>query len=454
MKQLQSGIATFQVLIEGNYIYADKTRSIYEMVTDSDRFFFLSRPRRFGKSLLLSTLKSLFSGPPDPDGPPQGLFQDLWIGRHSDYDFSQTFPVINLFMNFAALTPEGLLATLASRMNVIANEEKLNINFTPSFVDLSSLIELLSKKYNKKVVVLIDEYDAQVSEKIGNLPLALQFQDVLKGVYSSLKSSDEYLRFVLVTGVTRYSMTGLSAGLNHLNDLTFDNKYADICGFTVEEFDLHFGGRLPALLEVMKKKGRFLEEMTVPMLRDKFLHWYDGYSWDGQSRVLNPFSILNCFRKSYFEQFWIDTGPSVNFINNLITKNIGDPSIFLQDENKFYPLKTLNSAAVGGLSSAAGLFQTGYLTVNETQPGPGGTADYYSLKIPNWEVKSDNFKIFSTSLLSVLGQTQENAREDFEKALLAKDSQRMTEIIEAVFIGLAARHHRNEESFYHSVLYG
>ncbi|MDR1049832.1 MAG: AAA family ATPase, partial [Deltaproteobacteria bacterium] len=341
MKQLQTGIATFQVLIEGNYVYADKTRSIYEMVTDSDRFFFLSRPRRFGKSLLLSTLKSLFSGPPDPDGPPQGLFKDLWIGRHSDYDFSQTYPVINLFMNFAALTPEALLEALALIMNVIANEEKLNINFTPSTVNLSVLIELLSKKYNKKVVVLIDEYDALVSENIGTLPLALQFQNVLKSFYSSIKSSDEYLRFVLVTGVTRYSMMGQSAGLNHLNDLTFDNKYADICGFTIEEFDLHFEDRLPALLEVMKKDGGFLEEMTVPMLRDKFLHWYDGYSWDGQSRVLNPFSILNCFRKSYFEQFWIDTGPSVNFINNLITKNIGDPSIFLQDENKFYPLKTL-----------------------------------------------------------------------------------------------------------------
>ncbi|MDR1298053.1 MAG: AAA family ATPase, partial [Deltaproteobacteria bacterium] len=144
MKQLQTGIATFQVLIEGNYVYADKTRSIYEMVTDSDRFFFLSRPRRFGKSLLLSTLKSLFSGPPDPDGPPQGLFQDLWIGRRSDYDFSQTYPVLNLFMNFSALTPEAFLATLASRMNFIANKEKLHLNFTSSTVDLSLLIESLA----------------------------------------------------------------------------------------------------------------------------------------------------------------------------------------------------------------------------------------------------------------------------------------------------------------------
>ncbi|MDR1297260.1 MAG: AAA family ATPase, partial [Deltaproteobacteria bacterium] len=307
MKQLQTGIATFQVLIEGNYVYADKTRSIYEMVTDSDRFFFLSRPRRFGKSLLLSTIKSLFSGPPDQDGSPQGLFQDLWIGRHSDYDFSQTYPVLNLFMNFSALTPEDLHAILASRMNFIANKEKLNLNFTPSTVDLSLLIESLADKYNKKVVVLIDEYDALVSENIGTLPLALQFQKVLKSFYSSLKSSDEYLRFVLVTGVTRYSMMGQSAGLNHLNDLTFDNKYADICGFTVEEFDLYFGDRLPALLEVMNNDGCFLEEMTVPMLRDKFLHWYDGYSWDGQSRVLNPFSILNCFRQSYFDNYWIKT---------------------------------------------------------------------------------------------------------------------------------------------------
>ncbi|MDR1084241.1 MAG: ATP-binding protein [Deltaproteobacteria bacterium] len=452
MKQLQIGMASFQELIEDNYVYADKTRHVYELVSKG-KFYFLSRPRRFGKSLLLSTFEALFSGPPDPNGPQKGLFQDLWIGRHSNYDFSQKYPIINLSMSTLGSTQEALIQYLSDKLQNIIIREKLSLSLSPLNLDFGSVVESLNCKYGQKVVVLIDEYDAPISENIGDLPLALKFRDVLKGFYSSLKGSDKYLRFVFVTGVTRYALTGLSAGLNQLKDLTFDEKYADICGFTPEEFDSCFEEHLPVVLQNMKNKGRLPEDQTVSDLRKKFLSWYDGYSWDGETRVLNPYSILNCLDMSKFDNYWVNTYPSAGFLRNLIAEYDGDPTVVLQDKYDSYSQTVLGSAEVSELTPVAGLFQTGYLTTDTITAKPNAP-EVYSLKIPNWEVKYNNYNIFSNTLFSLLGRTPTAAKNSFESALMDRDSGRMTELIGSVFASLPAIHHRDNESFYHSVLFG
>ncbi|MDR1111527.1 MAG: AAA family ATPase, partial [Deltaproteobacteria bacterium] len=290
MKPLSLISQTFQKIIENGCVYADKTRYVYDLAKTQGAYF-LSRPRRFGKSLLLSTFKSLFSGPPDPAGPPQGLFADLWIGRESDYDFRQVFPIMTFSMGTATRSTEELRLYLTTCLHDINIKENLNLTLTLPNIDLRRVIERLHEKYDRQVVVLIDEYDAPVSNNIDNGELAMKNGDMLRDFYAGFKDSDEFLRFVFVTGVTRYAFMGLSAGLNQLNDITLTPKYAGICGFTQEELDNCFREHLPVALEAMRGVEPVPAEATVADLTDCINDWYDGYSWNGRTRVLNPFSI-------------------------------------------------------------------------------------------------------------------------------------------------------------------
>jgi hypothetical protein len=172
MKELPIGLQTFQELIEGDCVYADKTQLVYKLVTEG-KVYFLSRPRRFGKSLLLSTFEALFQGPQDPDGPPQGVFKDLWIGR-SDYDFTQTNPVITLDMSSVnSSSSEKLEHSILKKLKSINRNNNLSIDINDIAAGVPDIIQVLSKSnQNKKVVVLIDEYDASVSDHIGDMKLA------------------------------------------------------------------------------------------------------------------------------------------------------------------------------------------------------------------------------------------------------------------------------------------
>jgi hypothetical protein len=303
MKQLPIGIQTFEKIITGNHVYADKTKLIYNLVK-TEKAFFLSRPRRFGKSLLLSTFEAIFQGPQDPDGPPQGLFKDLWIGR-SDYDFTQTNPVITLDMSSVnSSSSEKLEHSILKKLKSINRTNKLRLDINDIAADVSDIIQILSKNnQNKKVVVLIDEYDAPVSDHIGNITLAQETLDVLKSFYSGFKKTDQYLRFVSVTGVTKYAFMGLAAGFNQLDDLTINDDYADICGFTHDDLDSCFGEYLPIVLEKMNKIGNMPKKASEIDLKNKILNWYDGYNWGGKTNVLNPWSIMKFFQQVFFPIF-------------------------------------------------------------------------------------------------------------------------------------------------------
>jgi hypothetical protein len=174
----------------------------------------------------------------------------------------------------------------------------------------SNLIDELFRKYNAEVVVLIDEYDVPVSDNLDDIALAEANAKVLKDFYSRLKDCQENLRFVFVTGVTRFAMMGLSSGLNHLDDLTFDDNFSTICGFTLEELDGCFKEHLPLVLQKLKNDGISPENYSMEDLRENILKWYDGYSWDGKTRVLNPWSILNFFKTASFSNYWVTSGPS------------------------------------------------------------------------------------------------------------------------------------------------
>ena len=232
MKKLPIGIQNFREIVEGGYVYVDKTPYIYELL-HSASYYFLSRPRRFGKSLLLDTIAEAFSGDRE-------LFKGLWI-YDSDYDFPK-HPVIRLDMsNMANKTPDILEESILSKINLIYDTEGFERRDTIVSDAFMRLIILLNQKYDQRVVVLIDEYDKPILDRIADIEMAKKNREVLKGFYGILKSMDPHLRFTMITGVSKFSKTSVFSQLNNLTDLTLDRAYAGICGIPVESLDAHFG---------------------------------------------------------------------------------------------------------------------------------------------------------------------------------------------------------------------
>ncbi|MDR1166982.1 MAG: AAA family ATPase [Deltaproteobacteria bacterium] len=462
MKDLLVGAQTFQKLIEGNYVYADKTKFIYDLARTQGAYF-LSRPRRFGKTLLLSTFEALFSSPLESEGPETGLFSGLWLekkikelnakGKKTLFDFNQTYPIIRLDMSGDTSTVDGFRESILKKLEVINRSEGLGLKITLPGADLSTIIQRMSEKYEKEVVVLVDEYDAAVSDNISNIDIAMNNRDTLKDFYSGFKNTDKYLRFVFVTGVTRYALMGLSSGLNHLVDLTFKSEYAGICGFTYRELDSCFKKHMKVALKKMKKSGDLRDTADLDFLRKQILRWYDGYSWDGKTRVLNPHSILNLFDNYIFSRYWVNTYPSKSFLSVLMDLMNKDPFNLIREELDKSTITELGVAEVGTLKPIPTLFQTGYLTV-DTRLTSDTTEPNYLLKIPNWEIKSVNFDLFSDRLFELLKFDKQQQDDNFQKAINDMDELELTRIFNSLFSGLPAIHHVDNESCYFKILYG
>ncbi|MDR1308994.1 MAG: AAA family ATPase [Deltaproteobacteria bacterium] len=440
---------TFSELMEGEYVYADKTRLVYDLVSNG-KAYFLSRPRRFGKSLLLSTFKSLFSGPPDPEGPPQGLFAELWIGRESYYDFAQKHPVLAFSMASDLASPDDLWESILKKLERINDSEGLGLDISLPGTDLALTIQGLHEKYGKKVVVLVDEYDAPVSDNLDNMDLALRNRDILKGFYSGFKDTDEDLRFVFVTGVTRHVFMGLSAGLNHLTDLTLDANFSGICGFTLQELEGCFSDRLPDLLRTMKEVGNMPKEATIGDMWKEIALWYGGYSWDGRTRLYNPYSLVSLFRGDSFEPFWMNLDPSAKMLSDILAH---DPLAVTVDRFKDLSTGQIGLAEVGSLAPVPALFQTGFLTVDKIGYSPDHSK-LFSLRLPNKDVIPKFYSKFSNSLNKYFKTSPNSKRIYFHGIIEDNDAVDLSSLINSIFGSLPAIRHRAEESFYHSVLHG
>ena len=423
MKKLPIGLQDFGELRKRDFLYVDKTELLYQLATGS-KYYFLSRPRRFGKSLLVSTLAELFQGN-------QALFEGLWI--HDRWDWNQTYPVITLHLNQGTYKVTGLEAFLTEELRLQAEAYGLELQGTAYPSQLRHLVATLSKQHGQ-VVVLIDEYDKPILDYLHDIEQAKAHREVLKNFYSVLKPLDPHLRFVLLTGVSKFSRVSIFSELNNLKDLTMHHQYATLLGYTQEELEHYFAERIDQLAPDFGGREALLDQIK---------QWYNGYSWDAKHFVYNPFSILNFFDRATFENFWFETGTPTFLIKLLNRERQYD----LEDVQA-RPL-VFSSFELERIQPLALLFQTGYVTIKAVDKNR-----IYTLSYPNYEVKDSLLQYLlaeyshqypsDTSLLA-FRMKQALAQEDIPEFVSALNSL-FASIPYQIFIA-------DKEAYYHSVTF-
>lgn len=363
MKNLPIGIQTFSDLIEGNYLYIDKTEFIHRLLSSGVKYYFLSRPRRFGKSLLVSTLREIFSGN-------KPLFKGLWIENKIDWTPHPIIQIDFLGLNYA--TKEELIDTLDFLIDKNAEAHGLTLKEKTYDKRFRELVTTLAK--GGKVVVLVDEYDKPIIDFIDKPATASCNRDILKSFYSNLKGLDEYIRFVFITGVSKFSKVSVFSDLNNLLDITVDEEYSTMLGYTQQELSRYFDDRL----EQFAKEGN----TKRPEWERDIKKWYNGYSWDGKNYVYNPYSVLNFFRKKQFGNYWFESGTP-----SLIVKLIKQFNIEVEKlENYRAGEAVFSSFEIDRLHVVSLLFQTGYLAIKKVEQADKRKR-IYTLSYPNIEVK-------------------------------------------------------------------
>jgi len=430
MKKLSVDVSNFRTMIEGNYLYVDKTQIIYDLL-QLKRLFFLSRPRRFGKSLLISTLFELFSGNKE-------LFKDTWIGK-SDYQW-QEHPVIYFdFSELAVETSTEFKIDLIGALENSAQSYAVDISHASSVqAKLLTLVRSLSKK--NKVVILIDEYDAPLLHNLDNLEVARAIQKLLSRFFATIKSLDGkgHVRAVFITGITKFSKTSIFSGMNNLNDLTMKPEAASLLGYTKDELEECF--------EEYIKEFAQQKKLTVNALRKEIQNYYNGYRFSEQElKVYNPYSVIHSLDNKNFANYWFETG-TPSFLIPLVKKQF----------NKIKNLETieLSSAALGtfdleSIHILPILFQAGYLTIHDFDE----KTRKYLLGFPNVEVRDSFYKYLVVALTQSSVTDVERALDDFNQALAKNDIELFCTTLTSLLASIPYQLHVAQEAYYHSLLH-
>ena len=421
--KLPIGIQTFREIREEGHYYVDKTPHILRLVRGG-KHYFLSRPRRFGKSLLLDTVKELFEGN-------RALFAGLHAADRWDWDVSH--PVLRISFGGGLFTaPDGARASLMAQMDRLAKRLGLDASHDTGPERLASHIEEMHRRAGARVVVLVDEYDKPILDALENPGLARANCDYLRGLYSVIKDCDAHIRFSLITGVSKFSKVSLFSGLNNLRDITLDPRYATICGYTEADLDEVFATELPGL-----DRARIRE-------------WYNGYGWRGREQVYNPFDILLLFDTREFRAHWFETGTPGFLLETLLRRRVGPVDL----EGMVATDALVSRFDVDDMATEALLFQTGYLTI--TAERRRGDRTLYELGYPNREVRES----LNGSLLRHLTR---DPRLDANGARLydlleARDFAGLSELVRAFYAGIPHQWYTNNEianyeGYYAAVFY-
>lgn len=423
LKRLPIGQQDFAGLIEWNGIYADKTKIIYDLLNLS-QYVFLSRPRRFGKSLLISTLKNLFEGKKE-------LFKGLWIENNFDW---KEVPVIKIDFNRSSFFRRSLSLAINEMLDESSEQYNLQLSSDDNKKRLIELIQKLYKKTGERVVLLIDEYDKPIVDSINDIQKAEENREILRNFYGAIKGCSEMLRFVLITGISRFSKMSVFSELNNLADISMDKNFAAICGFTKDDLNEYFSEYKDAACEEL--------EISRVELDEKIRFWYDGYKFDGKTHIYNPFSILNFFAKKEFKNYWFESG-----LPKLLVDFIREHGIDIKElENTAISELDLNNFDVTKIDIKALMFQTGYLTiVGKNENGK------YLLDYPNEEVRQS----FAAYLLTnFTDQKYGNHDDKMLDSLRAGDIDGFIESVNALFASIPYQIIPKEnENYFSSLIY-
>ncbi|MEZ5478520.1 MAG: ATP-binding protein [Thiolinea sp.] len=420
---LPIGIQTLQKMREGRYYYIDKTPLVMGLINDGNHYF-LSRPRRFGKSLLIDTFKELFEGN-------EPLFRGLAVHEH--WDWSVHYPVLRFSFgsgNFA--TADALQQSLGAQLDHLEQQAGFHSGYHGAPERFQALLHHLSQQTGQRVVVLIDEYDKPILDALDYPDIAKANRDFLRGFYGTIKDHDAHVRFSFLTGVSKFSKVSLFSGLNNLNDITLDQRYSTLCGYTDHDIDTVFAPELQGLD------------------RETIRAWYNGYNWLGEG-VYNPFDILQLFDKREFRSYWFETGTPTFLVKTLARRHVTTPQLecLVSDE------ELLSHFDVENMSVEALMFQTGYLTIRQRDHIEGQY--YYTLGYPNQEV----YQSLNNSMLKYLVQDeglQVRQRLQLRQLLLANDFDGLKRLFQSFFAGIPYHWYTNNdiqqfEGYYASVFY-
>ena len=353
-RKLPIGIQTFREVREESCYYVDKTAYIRRLL-DEGKHYFLSRPRRFGKSLFLDTLKELFEGN-------EPLFAGLAI--HDQWDWSVRHPVLRLDFSSGNFAEPGYLqANLMDQLTAIERRSGVAAESATVPGRFARQLEGLHERSGQRVAVLVDEYDKPILDALEVPEVARANRDLLRGLYSTVKFADAHIRFTFITGVSKFSKVSLFSGLNNLTDITLEPEYSALCGYTDADLDTVFAPELPGLD------------------RDQIRDWYNGYSWLGDEKVYNPFDILLLFRRRRFAAYWFETGTPTFLVETLCQRHIRSLDLDGMESSD----ELLSTFDVDDIATEALLFQTGYLTITDEEDVGGEPV--YRLGYPNREVR-------------------------------------------------------------------
>jgi Predicted AAA-ATPase/PD-(D/E)XK nuclease superfamily len=425
MKNLPLGIQHFDQLVSRGAIYVDKTPLICELLNQYQAVF-LARPRRFGKSLLLSTIAQLFAGRKD-------LFQGLWA--ENNWDWNRVHPVIHFYMDLTGFQDLGLHLGLMQHLDGIASKDGLSLSAETPGLRLKELIEKLHEKYGKRVVMLVDEYDKPIVDILSQPEQVEENRKILGDFYGVLKPIGDKLEFLMLTGISKFSQVSVFSKLNQLEDISLVSRFSTLLGYTETELTQYFDDYLArARQELGYEPDAFTAQIK---------HWYNGYSWDAKNLVYNPVSFMRFLRDCHFSNYWFATATPGFLIEQLRQRsyyNIDD----LEVSEEVFESYTLQNLDVRVL-----LFQTGYLTIKSIL-----RHNTYVLGYPNYEVESS----LTRHLMSAVGHLDSTVPGPtvfrLRDAFFQNDLEKAISIINTLFENIPGTLNRKKvEADYHAMLY-
>ncbi|MDR1741874.1 MAG: ATP-binding protein [Synergistaceae bacterium] len=416
--RLPLGIQTFPEMRRDGYVYVDKTKYLADMYKDG-KWYFLSRPRRFGKSLTVSTFDALFSGRRE-------LFAGLAAEEVFDLPNYRPHPVIHMDMSHVTANRDVLTAERSLTSVVMEEAENHDIEVDANMPPGDAFRRLITRlaRRDGRIVVLVDEYDKpyldlmRKSNDAGSRPSAEAIREAIRNFYIQIKASDKYLRFVFITGISKFARMGVFSAMNNMEDISMDKHYAAMLGYTQEELEHYFAPHIEAAAAEMGIEPR--------VLLDKMRAYYDGFSFDGKTMLYNPFSTVSFFKKRDFGNYWFESG-TPSFIANYLKERCATAEQFrgLEVSKDF----AATPGEIASASAASFLYQSGYLSLRLS-----GRDDSYLLDYPNLEVLQSMSKLMT---INILGDIEtETANMELQRAIEGRDPSAVIACFDLILAGI------------------